>query len=280
MILNNTWANDEDNCCFQFNVFLILAKEDYLEKLLVFNKKLHAITWKYRLLMTVSPDYCEEKGIDYLDHYNQYLLKKKDTASILPRIGYEFYEKGIDSVSLMFYCGEDNSLISEYVHYLQNGLYGNPVYAKNGKDVDVNDLNKFVYDSSPLLFDNFASAKVDDLNNRVEISFSIESHLTIWKDYVYGFKYLDESGRVEILKCSDNRKIAYRNTPRLNSFLRDLQYLVSEMGGRCELYDFTLADNVTNKAKENNSSRKGLTLDGKIVYQEDIDEGRVKLPSF
>lgn len=280
MRLNNTWTNDEDYCSFQFNVSLILSERDYLDELLEFNKSLHALTWKYRLLMTLSPDYCEKRGVDYFSDYHDYLLRNKEVIGVLPRIGYQFYKKSIDPVSLMFFCREDGLMISSYVHYLQNGLYGNPVYAQNENGMEPATLKKFMYDSSPIRFDNLPRVKMDNLKHEVTISFSIESHLTIWMDYISSFKYLDMNGRLQVLEESDNRKIAYRNTPRLNSFLRDIRSLVDKTGGTCELHDFKSLNGISKQYIYSNRTdhRQGLTLDGKIIYEEDIEEGKVELP--
>lgn len=72
-----------------------------------------------------------------------------------------------------------------------------------------------------------------------------------------------ERGDFEI----DNRYVAYHNTPRLNSFIRDLIHLAVEK------YGFILEPG-------HEEFKYGIPLDGKIICQEDIDEGRVKLPDI
>ena len=66
----------------------------------------------------------------------------------------------------------------------------------------------------------------------------------------------------------DNRFYAYRITPRFNSFLRELKTRIQELGGTITLDDEHHEDVTIN----------GVLLDGKIVFQEDIDEGRILLP--
>lgn len=62
--------------------------------------------------------------------------------------------------------------------------------------------------------------------------------------------------------------LAYSNTPRLNSYLRALKTCVESYGGSCEM---------DTRNKYFNNVDYGIPLDGKIIYQEDIDEGRICL---
>ncbi len=66
----------------------------------------------------------------------------------------------------------------------------------------------------------------------------------------------------------DNRPFAYRITPRLNSFVRDMNAITRNLGGKI-YYE---------KANQY-CTEEGVLLDGKIIYQEDIDEGRVVPPN-
>ena len=66
----------------------------------------------------------------------------------------------------------------------------------------------------------------------------------------------------------DNRPFAYRITPRLNSFLRDMNAITSNLGG-----------NIYYEKVNQYCTEEGVLLDGKIIYQEDIDEGRVVPPN-
>lgn len=66
----------------------------------------------------------------------------------------------------------------------------------------------------------------------------------------------------------DNRDIAYRITPRLNSFLKALRDKTISLGGMVELY----------QEKMQYVIPEGILLDGKIIYQEDIDNGLIELP--
>ena len=70
----------------------------------------------------------------------------------------------------------------------------------------------------------------------------------------------------------DNRLIAYRNTPRLNSFIRELKNFVLKNEGT---WDFDLD---IGSVKENQVPPDGILLDGQLIYQEDIASGKVKIP--
>lgn len=80
--------------------------------------------------------------------------------------------------------------------------------------------------------------------------------------------YLDENADNILDLEVNNRYIAYRNTPRFNSFLRDLKILFVDKYGWSYNSDYE------------DIRRDGIPLDGKIIYQEDIDEGRVQLPDI
>jgi len=68
----------------------------------------------------------------------------------------------------------------------------------------------------------------------------------------------------------NNRPWAYRITPRFNSFLRDLKGVINKLKGNVLLEEYN----------KKYVTEDGILLDGRIVYQEDIDEGRVKLPNL
>ena len=63
-----------------------------------------------------------------------------------------------------------------------------------------------------------------------------------------------------------NTKIEY--IPRFNSFLREISIFVKQMGGKIETYSMP----------SEFMTIEGFLLNGKIIYQEDIDEGREIVP--
>ena len=115
--------------------------------------------------------------------------------------------------------------------------------------------------------------KIKEEQTFVDFKFNIISHLSIWF----------ETSRLKEGVFHDNKILAYRNTPRLNSFLRDLRQLVDKYGGKWEFesegkllhYNYGWDYSFPFESVYNDHC---VPLDGKIIYQEDIDEGRITLP--
>lgn len=100
------------------------------------------------------------------------------------------------------------------------------------------------------------------------LSVSIVSNSTIWWDEIK-VTLGDNGYPLDLVPPVNNRFFSYRITPRFNSFLRDIILKVNELGGAVKL-----------ESGRESVTSEGILLDGKIIYQEDIDEGRVKLPEF
>ncbi len=116
--------------------------------------------------------------------------------------------------------------------------------------------------------DLFHMSELRDLSFWYEnLSLSIGSNSTIWWDEI-AVTLGDNGYPLDLDPPINNRFFSYRITPRFNSFLRDLTLKVNEIGGSVEL-ESGIRKFVT---------PEGILLDGEIIYQEDIDEGRVKLP--
>lgn len=118
--------------------------------------------------------------------------------------------------------------------------------------------------------DSFHASELQDLPFWYEnLSLSIESSSTIWWDEIE--VTLDENDYpVDLDPSINNRFFSYRITPRFNSFLRDVTFKVNELGGTIEL----------ESGNKKFVTPEGILLDGKIIYQEDIDEGTVKPPQL
>ena len=100
-----------------------------------------------------------------------------------------------------------------------------------------------------------------------EVLFSIRSNSTIWLENI-GLSY-GENSHVTILDPPvDNRFFAYRIVPRFNSFLRDITAAVESLGGEITLDEYG-GTQVT---------EQGILLDGRLIFQEDIDAGKIELP--
>ena len=109
---------------------------------------------------------------------------------------------------------------------------------------------------------------IEDLTFGFEevIDFCLISSSNIWwEELLYGESKEGEIYKFDIPK--NNRPSSYRITPRLNSFLRDLKIKTKDLGGSILLEEYD----------KRYVTEEGILLDGNIVYQEDIDEGRIDL---
>lgn len=282
MKFNNTWINHEDDIFVRFVGILNLPKDSYLDILYDLNKKFHTLTYKYGLLMTLSPEYCKHYDVDYMDHYFDFLEKRKNVPDFFPTNGYEFYKKDISRVSKIFFNDQSKTLNSSYLHYIQNGPSGDPLVLLSDRHIRTNlEKHQYFYDASPLAITKPTYVKECANGKKVTVSFSIESHCSFWLDLTPMFRYFDENNRIDFLELSDNRAIAYANTPRLNSFFRAIRRSVQQYGGHCYLYDYkSLLSNNNDNQQAEASERMGLALDNKIVFQEDIEEGGMKFPKI
>jgi hypothetical protein len=103
-----------------------------------------------------------------------------------------------------------------------------------------------------------------------ELSFDILSYSNIWWEEIdYEISCTGYRAGLELDPPHNNRDIAYRITPRFNSFIRALSEKILSLGGIFDVYNESHRDSVT---------KEGILLDGKIIYQEDIDNGLIELP--
>lgn len=120
---------------------------------------------------------------------------------------------------------------------------------------------KIPYDDWNFVFDEYGEAL--PLKDESDIGFTISIHSEFWFQKVF-------FGRNKTWETADdNSFLAYHNAPRLNSYLRDLKDIwVNKYG-----WTFEKEMGWYYAANEH-----GIWLDGQIIYQEDIDSGKVKLP--
>lgn len=281
MKLHNPWSNYEADLFLDFFCSLDFPIDTYQDKVFELNKSLHQLTHKHEFLMTLSPEYCSYYDIGYLHHYEAFLSKNISNPSILPIDGYEFYQQKPSRISKIFFNDDTGEGDHAYVHYLLNGLNGRMQAIINKPTTrDDQSIYKHFYDASPISLSTPKIVIGAPSSKTVNVRFGIESHSSIWLDTPPDFKYINENNEERWTENIQNSRIAYKNTPRLNSFLRDVKALVIEHGGYCLLYDYEslTAHNQNNNSMQEAREREGLSLNGQIIYQEDIDSGKVKLP--
>lgn len=110
------------------------------------------------------------------------------------------------------------------------------------------------------------------------ISLDIYSNSNIWFDE-FDMTFIKDDptsakGRPVVFdKPIDNRSTAYRVTPRFNSFWRDIKQKVLGMSGKVDV------EQTCNAYVLGLVNQEGyILLDGKVVFQEDIENGSVQLP--
>jgi len=113
-----------------------------------------------------------------------------------------------------------------------------------------------------VLGDSLESGKIFS----IPIGFFIEVRSNIF------FPFLEDDFCNKII---NNKANAYLNTPRFNSFLKSLKELFYERGWDFEFeYDHKPLE-ILEFFTEN-----GILIDGQIIYQEDIDNGKVRVSDF
>ncbi len=139
--------------------------------------------------------------------------------------------------------------------------------------------NKFVFkgrnhiENSPIEFDGSFNIREEELIEEFweekKITFSIHSYSNIWWDEISFSKMANEiESDIELFNPpKNNRSYAYRMTPRLNSFIRELTKITLSFGGTIVLEDH----------KTENVIEEGVLLDNQIIYQEDVENGRIDL---
>ncbi|WP_367392019.1 hypothetical protein [Lewinella sp. LCG006] len=265
----NVWSN-YDYPVLTYNIYLEIEQSSAINIVDQFSKEFLVLSHKYGFLLN-----SDKSLFDLLQYYNN----KKDEIN---KLG-----KHIPSLLDIYALSNEPGGPAIYVNKMHFwGLEGLE-YAF------VLELAKYLrkYEVSP-----FVSYSPDDINNNkyypfypldcnglkpkivldqsiVNFSFRIASYLSIWF----------ETTRTSEGVFHDNKILAYRNTPRLNSFLRDLRQLVDKYGCKWEFesegkllhYNYRWDYSFPFESVYNDHC---IPLDGKIIYQEDIDEGRITLP--
>lgn len=289
----NAWTTSE-NALFYYWVRFSFRKRDTVAFLSNFCSLFFELADKYEILsnnqLHDSPVYRA-----YIDNYNQYLKHHFNWSKfILPLLVSDVRETSsmgeiIQPVTKMSFYDNNENLVSEKVRHLWNVKH----QAKfiKAENIDIFHKEKAaiipVY-SNPLTITPWPIDITNKaLDDKVTYDFGIKSYSDIWLDKVADYKFLDPDVNFEkrLNRVIDNRPLAYRHTPRLNSFLRSLKAIVLEYDGKWT-FDSThnglqLRTNMKIKSDEDSDkiwSDCAIPLDGKFIYQEDIDEGRIKIP--
>lgn len=267
--MNYYSCNDNGFSRWEFSIPYTVLRDtpiDLLkEKIYEFHMDYIALSQQYKIAELVPTSILEKNNININKVYGEYLSKALYVDNCL--IFFPFNNFKIPDVNIIWGYGPCSSELSLI---MDGKLYSDYCFIFSEKKiVFLEDIQ-----SNTNLSGGFPAVRSYwdmniDLNNSewleedAEVSFVLELQSDIWFDEL---SYHSELIRKRTV--FDNRFIAYRNTPRLNSFLRGLISL------------FTDKYNWEFNEVENSIYSVGIPLDGKIIYQEDIDEGRIEVPRF
>ncbi|MBF7093175.1 hypothetical protein IUY40_16710 [Flavobacterium sp. ALJ2] len=199
-----------------------------------FIKKYVLLTYKYGFVTPIN--YSEE---NLLMEFENYKLKNESNGIFGSNLMFYIYKYGNDLVysSKLFTDLSDK----EYKIVVQI----NPITEL--KDIGITSIG---YGSIPLRIEMIKKTE------EIEVVCYLDNDIfNLWID--------NKKTKCEFEKPVDNSELAYLNTPRLNSFLRDLKKLCFDFGAN----DFEFENLGLQDFSEN-----GVLFDGEVIYYEDIVE--------
>jgi hypothetical protein len=201
---------------------------------LEFIKKYVLLTHKYGFAIPIN--YNEE---NLFDEYEKYKLKNE--------------VNGISGSNLMFYLykfGNDLVYPSNFFIDLNNEEYKTIIQINPITELTNIETAHSKYGSIPFTVEMFKKAEEIKL-----VCYLDNDIFNLWID--------NKKTKDEFERPVDNSELAYLNTPRLNSFLRDLKKLCFEYGA----IDFEFENLGLQDFSEN-----GVLFNGEVIYYEDIVE--------
>lgn len=273
----NNWFFTMEYGIFPVYIYInIPFKDNSFESVLKLYETIFRVGEKFKLFQLLPNDVKQEYEI--IDSANLYYegmlesfskIKENNFIRFFDLKAWSFYNEKIISKGK-----EMNIKLFDLTCYDENGILEERKYS--AKDFEL--LVRTIPANENFSIENYteemwgypldigdAVIKPTDFKLHTDKSMSIvlRSFFDIWFEEVMGYGYADENK-----DNYDNRSVAYRNTPRLNSFLRDVKKEVLKLGG-----EWKMGSDYPKYVTE-----EGVLLDGHIVYQEDIESGRVKLP--
>jgi len=269
----------EDNIHWDFSIPLSYDElstpkiwKETKEKLIEFHGDYVDISQKYKMGELYGQNYLRHEKNDiknvYKDFLNQFIESNKHLSFFIYSDDILFPQKAppFRCSEIAFYNAKCE-FIQDYVYDLYDFKLLDEVIGKSTVSESVLDI--FVYEAFNLGFDK--EGLIDPDNVIIRFGLGVASDLfypklkNSWRGR-YGSR--DDFGLVV-----DNNVLAYRNAPRFNSYLRDLKDIFINK------YEWLVEKSDENIFFYNEfETEEGILLDGKIIYQEDIDEGRVKIP--
>ncbi|MDF1694297.1 MAG: hypothetical protein P1U56_00605 [Saprospiraceae bacterium] len=239
-----------NNQSFKYEIEIPVTSVDFKDKILDFDENILRLGKLYGILF-----FEKIKFVDYNNFIAKYLEERRKCFIS----NKSYYLKLLDLFQWEYFLSNDlNKHRRILIPELNAENSETKMVSSNLELVDIDYLRAIEY--TEINVDFFWS-------DRLQISFSSNSN--IWFDEIFRTKKNNEVGYTLLDIPLNNRVVSYQITPRFNSFFRGVKKTVDSLGGKITLYDHV-----------NQVRSDGILLDGKIIYQEDIDEGRVKLPEF
>ncbi len=257
------YVNDVES--FGFSVHISVNRENYVEKILKFDSNFLQLTDFYGL----HKIHClTDENFTIAEFINKYQQNRIIQL-----------HDGSEDIALMRIYDWDFLLENSYVKKLWDISILLPIKVKEVweyKHFSISgENNSLILQYYGLGFD---LEKLKD-NQDKDLIFVFYSKSTVWFDEIE-MDFTSIGGELEKFGYStfdlpfDNRPTAYRITPRFNSFLRDLRKLTEELEGRFEVGETIIPG--TGSTFKNPEGY--ILLDHQVVFQEDIDSGKVKIP--
>ncbi len=259
-----SWEDIEAKYCFRILPTDTMLKDEDVEtlirKIILFHKEYVILSRKYNIGEILTEEYLKIKGLaleDYLSGLESDLFF--NTIRFFPRSIASFDENTI-LASKFFYHNEKSEIVNNYIYGIDakgqrppllcdiDYLLKHKELPKKGVSIDTNSYLSYE------LGEFFINP----------IGFDIKVLSNILFPYLEGDNHSDEI---------DNRVIAYLNAPRFNSCLRDLKKIFFNYG-----WSFKFEHDERTLETIKYLTEDGVLIDGKIIYQEDINEGRVTIP--
>ena len=239
------WLHDNSrDTTFDYLIQIPLSTEDFKEKMMTFDRLFLGLAVQYDLLCPVDSAVIPDTWVD--DHLNDLANNEFDTGWLnLLDLGRWPRFKGLNldqAFGTKIYCLENG----KETHFLQPGIF---TFAQASSVELLPGMQEYYW------YEN--------------VSIGLSSRSNVWLEKLW-YAPLDYGKGIDFLDTPiNNSETARLNAPRLNSFLKALRSGIEKMDGKIVLDETTTSGLVT---------EEGILLDGKIIYQEDIDEGRVVLP--
>ena len=247
---------DEDNYIDEkLKVRLRMQMVDFLLRFM-------QLRFKYRIGLPYFEEMYLSNKAHFLKQYEQAFYKNSEASNTISfnfRTLYAEHLSFLPLVTELCFLNEAGVLVSEELIDMKD------VQTK----IPASDLQQMHIVQRPIVQIEALSGyvqKIIDDSGTFEPEYNIYFHFGIMTNAFYPVLIASDGERL------DNRAAAYRNAPRFNSLLRELKEIVHSYGWQIALQSDTLFD-------RSFETEDGILIDKKIIYQEDIESGRVQIPA-